>query len=543
MANRFTFLQLAQEFGGTRFGPFQGAEIRLGSDPAKNDITLPETLGVSPEHLKVLIQTDGSYIIAPIDRTAAVFVWRGGSRRSKQITAPMAVQSGDSFALVSQDGPRFFVQLIEKEEEARAKAEAAEGPGWKRPRGLTGSGLWTEIKRRGLATVLTSRTGHFINNTWTFIRTGQLFAPRYIVSGMLIASGWLFAGGAGCGALSFSRAKARTQQQLTTCRDQLGITEGAEAGPTVPGLTRKILVDREWQTTIEADKDLYKAYAEQLRVIFADPERYKWVYSNKGAAFARFKKALEGTGMPPNLVRVMAYAAALPGYGQDRDWSLVPNSDDEEVCGRGPLALTYAQGYRLGLSNLQLDALVDRQVASSNDLQAQEEALVGTATRIDAATNFDRDLIRSAGAQLQGGAECLYIDGADDRDDVRAVAAQISRQLGASVSRGVPREGEPHWIAARVVRLYAMDFRRGYDELDFDPKQAPSVAMSLQQIKKNRAQYAINQAAAVIARAVAVPCLATLDKEISGAPPSFMGELPNLGNCAIVKAFVEYDRL
>ncbi len=543
MAKSFTFLQLSQEFGGTRFGPFDGVEIRLGSDPSKSDITLPETLGVAPEHVKILIQTDGSYIVAPIDRTATVFFWRRGSARSKQISAPMAVQGGDGFSLVSAEGPRFYIQAVSSQAEAKEAAAESEGPGWNTPRGLTGSGLMSEIKRRGMATVLTSKVGHGINNAWTFVKTGQLFAPRYVVTGMLLASGWLFAGGAGCGALSFNRSKAQTQVQLTNCRDQLGVSGDSDAGPTVPGLTRKILIDREWQTTIEGDKDLYKAYAANLRVIFADPERYKWVYSQKGGAFARFKTALESQGMPPNLVRVMAYSAALPGFGQDRDWSLIADSDEAEVCGRGPLGLTYAQGYRLGLSNLQLDAMVDRQVASGNDIAAQAAALEGTATRIDAPTTFDQDLVRSAGAQLQGGVECLYVDGTDERDDLRALAQAISGRLGANVTKGLPREGESHWVAARVVRLYAMDFRRGYDELDFDPKYAPSVAMNLQTIKKNRSDYAINAAAATIARAVAVPCLATLDKEISNSPPSFLGELPNLGNCAIVKAFVEYDRL
>ncbi len=38
-------------------------------------------------------------------------------------------------------------------------------------------------------------------------------------------------------------------------------------------------------------------------------------------------------------------------------------------------------------------------------------------------------------------------------------------------------------------------------------------------------------------------CLATLDKEIQNNPPAFMQPLPNLGHCAIVKAFVEYDRI
>jgi hypothetical protein len=40
-------LELAPQFGGTRFGPFaQGAT--LGSDPARCHITLPAEMGVRP---------------------------------------------------------------------------------------------------------------------------------------------------------------------------------------------------------------------------------------------------------------------------------------------------------------------------------------------------------------------------------------------------------------------------------------------------------------------------------------------------------------
>ena len=545
MSKRSTFLQLSPEFGGVRFGPFEGAEIRLGSDESRNDITLPEALGVSGQHVRILIQSDGSYIVAPVERTASVFHWRAGSRRSKHITAPMAVAAGDSFSLVTPKGPLFTIQQVKGKKEVAEAAEESQGP--KIPNlnmgRLSGSGLAAEIKRRGMARVLTSTLGHYVNNTWTFVKTGQLFSPRYVVTGLIIASGWIMAGGASCTALSFNSSKGKTVQQLTNCRDQLGMTADDDSGPTVPGLTRKILVDREWQTTIEADKDLYTAYADQLTIIFADAKRYRWAYSNKGGAFARFKGALEDKGLPPNLVRVLAYASAMPGFGKDRDWSVVYDSDGDEVCGRGPLALTYAQGYRLGLSSLQLDAMVERTVASGTDLGAKVTALEGTATRIDVPPSLDRDLGRSAGAELQGGLECLYINGPDDRDSVANVASQMRYHLGASVSRGLPREGEAHWIAARLAKLYAMDFRRGYDELDFDPKYAPSMAMQLGNVKASRSKYAIDQAAATIARAVAIPCLATLDKEVGDAPPSFMGDLPNLGNCAIVKAFVEYDRL
>ena len=109
MAKTLHFLQLSNEFGGTKFGPFDTPEVRLGSDPGRNDITLPENLGVAPEHVKVLIQGDGSYIVAPVERSAAVFVWRGGARKPKELSSPIAVNAGDSFALVTPEGIRFFI--------------------------------------------------------------------------------------------------------------------------------------------------------------------------------------------------------------------------------------------------------------------------------------------------------------------------------------------------------------------------------------------------------------------------------------------------
>ncbi len=543
MAKTVTFLQLSQEFGGTRFGPFDTVEIRLGSDPSRNDITLPESLGVGPEHVKILKQQDGSFIVAPIDRTAAVFFWRSNSRKSKQISAPMAVQGGDGFSLVTPEGPRFYLMVEADPASIAEAAKESEGPDIGGMASGKGKGVLREIKRVGLAKVMTTNVGHFFQNAGRMIVTGQIFSPMYIVMGMTMASGWLFAGGASCTALSFNKSKGNYQSQLTNCKDQLGVSDDEEGSePTVAILTKRILINRDWQSSIENDKDLYQAYAQQLRMIFAAPDKYKWAYAKKSGSYAKFKAALEDTGMPEDLVRVMSYAAALPRQGGERDWSTVVNSDDDEACGRGPLALTYAQGYRLGLTNLQFDAMVDRHMATSNDLEEMTKALKSTASRIDAPTNFDQDLITSSNANLMGGMECMYIKGDDDRDDLKELASSIQRTLGASNNSGLPRESEAYWIAARVTKLYGMDFRLGYDELDLAQNLAPSMSMAQQGIKKGRATYAINQAAAVIARAVAVPCLATLDKETNGQP-SFMYELPNIPNCAIVKAFVDYDRL
>lgn len=542
MARTVTFLQLAPEFGGTRFGPFTGAEIRLGSDPSRNDITLPEALGVAPEHVKILAQTDGSFILAPVDRTASVWIRRSGTSRPRQVTTPVAVQAGDAFSLVTAEGVRFVLQMENDRAAAAAAARDAQGPGLADAGTRKAGGVFAEIKRVGFAKFFTTRIGHFLQNTWRFIATGQIFSPVYIVMGLMMLSGWVMASGAGISAVSLKRSRADVQEQLTNCRDQLGVTEDEGDDPTVAGLTRRILIDPTWSTTVDNDQEFYQAYAQALRIIFSDPSRYAWVYQRKGSDFDRFKSALESEGLPPNLVRVLAFAAARPGV--PREWDVVVDSDDQEVCGRGPLGLTYAQGQRLGLSQLQLDAFVDSATARSNDVERQAELLRATAARVDVPVRFDEASIRSAGAHLQGGGECLFVDGPDDRTDPKALARALNRALGSGASRGLPRESEQYWIAARLVKLYTLDFTRPVpDELSFDARQAPSTALTLAQVKDSRKQFAVRQAANLLARAVAVPCLATLDKEVRTAPPSFLWELPNLGSCAIVKAFVEYDQI
>jgi len=539
MARTVTFLQLAPEFGGTRFGPFTGVEIRLGSDPSRNDITLPEALGVAPEHVKILAQPDGSYILAPVDRTAAVWIRRAGTARPRQVTTPVAVQAGDAFSLVTAEGVRFELQV---EAQARAPGRDAQGAGLGASGSRVATGVLGEIRRVGLAKFFTTRIGHFLQTAWRFVATGQIFSPVYIVMGLTMLSGWILAGGTGFGMLSLKRSRADVQEQLTNCRDQLGVTEDEGEDPTVAGLTRRILVDPSWSTTVENDAELYQAYAQALRVIFSDPSRYAWVYRRKGSDFDRFKAALEAEGIPENLVRVLAFAAARPGV--QREWDLVVDSDDAEVCGRGPLGLTWAQAKRLGLEQVQLDAFVDSATARSNDTAKQAELLRATAARVDETIALDEASIRSAGAHLQGGGECLYVEGPDDRTDPRALARALDRALGAGVGRGLPRESEQYWIASRLVKLYTLDFTRpSPDELAFDARQAPSTAMTLAQVKDSRKQFAVRQAATVLARAVAIPCLATLDKEVRAAPPGFLWELPNLGSCAIVKAFVEYDQI
>jgi hypothetical protein len=46
-----------------------------------------------------------------------------------------------------------------------------------------------------------------------------------------------------------------------------------------------------------------------------------------------------------------------------------------------------------------------------------------------------------------------------------------------------------------------------------------------------------------MARAAAVPCIARFDQEQGSVPEWFLGKPPMLGSCAILKAYVEYNRL
>jgi len=538
-----TFLQLSQEFGGTRFGPFEQVEIRLGSDPEQSDITLPAELGVAPQHVKVLKQQDETFILAPVDRTAALFFFRSTGGKAKQVTAPLACKAGDSFALVTAEGPRFFLQ---SEKNPKAIAEAAkesEGPGWggiNKPNIKT-EGIVNEIKRRGFAAVFATKLGNMWMNAWRMIKTGQIFSPVYIVGGMLMLFGWLGVAGSGCAMLRLSSQRNTATKQLTQCRDQAGVNLDNPTGdPTAAQLTTKILVDPTWKDVINSDDALREAYVKELEIIYADANKYAWSYKQKGGPYAQFKSKLEGNGLPENLVRSLAFAA-MPDR-PDQSWVRVQDSEGNSVCGRGPLGMTYRMAANLGLTTLQPDALVEGQLAGSNDIDKQRERLDQTLRRANTEVEYRDDLIEHAGAGLQGGLQCLYIDGNDDRESLTELANAVAYKVGARGSR-LPGEGSNNWVASRLVMMYAHDFRYDFESVVFDSKRPPSVALSVAQVPEPTAKFAIRSAARVMARAAAIPCLARFDRDLTTVPEWFVKEPPLLGQCAILKAYVDYDVL
>jgi hypothetical protein len=539
MAKRLVFLQLAPEFGGTKFGPFAGAEIRLGSDPSRNDIVLPEALGVAMEHVRLVKQQDESFIIAPTERTASVFVWRADGRPGKQITAPVAVGAGDGFSVVTAEGPRFYI-VLELPKAAEAAAGGAKDGFGKSKGALTGKSMMKEIKRQGLTKVLTTGLGQSFQASWTFVKSGSIFKPRYIIAGLALASGWIFAGGTACSLAGLGYQHSQTNETLSECQGDLAAAGVTGDDDSLESMVERILDDKEWSETLASDKALRGMYVHRLKVIFANKDKYTWVYKRKENAFAQFRRRLESAGVPPGVVRVLAYAAALEGDNRNREWEYVLDSEGGETCGRGPLLLTWRQAHRLEFPDLQLDARLDARVAGQGNVEEMIKALQATSGE---ETVIDEGTINREGAEIQGGGVCIFVDGDDSRTEVNKMASQLAKELG-SKAPGLPEEDDDHWVVMRLLKLFAADFQRGFEDIHFDAGTDPSTTLdAASSITDTRKTYALEATADLMAKATAIPCLAFMDKSVQAPVEEIKQDFPTKTQCGLLWFLMEYNQL
>ncbi len=527
------YLQLSEEFGGTKFGPFAGAEVRLGSDPARNDIVLPETLGVLPEHVKIIKQSQDSYVVAPTERTAAVFIYRSDGRPPKQITTPIALGANDGFSLVTQEGPRFII--ICEMPKPKEKDDAKDSFNRAR-KGLSAGAFFEEIKRQGLAKVMTTQGGYLFRTAKTFIVSGAIFSPRNLIMMMMVGTGWLAAGAAGCATCAISGQMSKQSATLDEVQGDLEVCEGGKGGedPTVPDLTQQILKDREWGETLVDDDKLRKAYVEELKGAFSREKKYRWVWNKSKSA--DFRGTVNGLRkFPPEVTRVLAYAAAHQGYNADQtEFSLIKaNSDGKEVCARGPMAVTYNMARNLKLDYYVADALIESHIASGNDKEAKENALKATVGGDTSELVLEGEIVDQP--VIQGQLNCLFLDGEDNRNSAKAMSTALLKQVGPRGKR-LPGVNENYWVAARIMKFYASDWRYGYTDIDFS-SSTPSD--SLGDASGSQKDWVINQTASAMARAVAIPCMARLDKTVS-EPPDYMADAwPTLVQCGVLRLLIE----
>lgn len=188
-----TWLQLPPEMGGTRFGPFRGGIVQIGTDNGQCQIVLQKQMGIAPVHVTLAIQGPGSYLVQPVQRGFGLFLQRSGGGMAP-VSSAVQANAGDTLIVGTPAGPRFSISY----EEAQAvKSGSRPGAGSAKSgfMGRMGSELMRQQRARWIMRNPLYRQYYQLTHRY---RTGALSNPR-VLTGLLIGlSGVIFAGGTAC---------------------------------------------------------------------------------------------------------------------------------------------------------------------------------------------------------------------------------------------------------------------------------------------------------------------------------------------------------
>ena len=193
------FLDLAPQFGGTRFGPFsQGAT--LGSDPERCHITLPAEMGILPVH--AWIAPAGAGLTLQVSEVgAAVYLMDAG--QPSPVQGSRMVGPGDVLILGHPSGVAFTLQGTAQAPAAPRPQEPAARAGRRGP--PTAAAMGAEAKRQAGVAMMTTKTGaqagHFLHR----LQSGAYTNPRVIIAGILSIGGMLMMGCSGLVAIFLSQ--------------------------------------------------------------------------------------------------------------------------------------------------------------------------------------------------------------------------------------------------------------------------------------------------------------------------------------------------
>jgi hypothetical protein len=543
------YLQLTPAFGGTRFGPFEGVEVNLGSHP-DCDIVIPEAFGVAPNHVKVLRQEGMGLIITPVERTAAVFVWKGGARRPQQIATPVAVTHGDQFAMATPEGPRFTVQLDELPDEIKKQRNPLAG---KRP---TGAAMKKEAWRQVMFRVFATGPAQMVATWWQLFKSGSLFTPRYLFAFAGIAGGYVFGAVQAC-------SKGEVETELTAKAEELEdcelINEGAGDGSgdfSFNNYAGKVTGVDTIGIALQSDETLAALVKERAAIILSTPSRYDWLTnptkkSRQRSWYINFREKLKkADDLPRGSDRVMSFMAARPGI-TPKGWSVVKDSRGVPTCGRGPLGMTWRQAQNLGI-NAQLDALIEgspRGWETDEFVNKRLELLAGTArlAGVDEIPSLEGEFEADLAVVQQGIQTCLFVDGDDYRDskNIGRTVRELERRLKKD-AKYLPRATEGAAIPTRIAAVFAADvpgasFMSKKTRPDMRQGKLSQTATLLED---RGGQWMFEQTAEVLARAITLPCIAVLSMKTTGADESAVAEvfgspIPKPIDCIILRYTIQ----
>ena len=544
MEELVTYLRLAPEFGGTRFGPFETIEVRLGSDPDNCHIVLQPELGVQPDHVKLLRQGTNNLILAPSARTSTVFLWKRGANRSTQLVTPTAVTPGDSFSLVTPEGPRFIIELDELPEEVKAQRERAK-PKSGRAR-LSKETFAAEGKRQIWTRLLVLGPAQLAQRAWIYISSGAIFMPRNIILMGMLASGWVFGGVASCKRNKLTTDLKVTNQRVESCEEQLVVassmaTDSEDA--SFPQLAARIARSNKLGDTLESDDLLRKEVRRRSKNLFREvvksPKKYGWLMKGevrKARDFARWRERVMGLEKIDIETRSLLVFIGLDINGRvAKDFKKTMDSEGQEVCTRGPLRMTYRQAMSLGITP-QADGYVARNPDKyQENKEAREELLDGTIRAgggegLPEEENFESDVT----PVQQGVSACVHLRGEDDRRLLKDLIPMVRTHF-ADKAIAVPQGFESNSSVARIAKFYAadmsqVDYRLSEPGIDFADAQLGTVLDAWDA----KGQWVMKRTAETIAKAIVLPCIASLTGDPKAAEATFGDELPEPVPCLIL---------
>jgi hypothetical protein len=505
------YLTLSQEFGGTRFGPFEGLEVRLGTEGERCHIVLPEAFGVSREHCKLIRQGDGGLILAASERTAAVFVWKGDARRPTQIQAPTSVRSGDSFSLVSPEGAKFRIEVAQLPPEILAK---------RHPKGrrnnLTAEKFAQEGWRLFLARIWTLGPVALAARGWYMITSGAILQPRIIIPLVIASVGYIGTAGSSCAAIKFKTDAVKAEDSLSECEQRAGLSVGGGGGLASKGprdLVAMILGSTYLAAALQNQDELQQQVERQLSDVFASRVQYGWLFDDGGSASAewvRWRESVEKSeSFDPVTKALLPFASAVPKRTRE-EWNVQLDVRNRRTCMRGPARLTYRQARSFGLSSVQLDAYRGDDTLGFVDDDAGRFELIKM-TALGANEGLPDPAPQIEQAQLASGREfCLYGVGDDDRTGAAKVLKALERHLGIKAS-AVPETSQNEAGIARIVKFYAADVPGNVYEGNDTPRLDFRNGMAAPLKEEESKDSIVGRTAEVIARAVALPCIAALE--------------------------------
>ena len=508
------YLNLAPEFGGGRFGPFEGLEVRLGADRERCHVVLPESFGVARDHCKIMRQGDGGLILTASERTAAVFVWKGDARRPTQIQTPTAVRSGDSFALVSPEGAKFTVELASLPPDIIAKRNAEK----RGRRGLTGEKLAREGFRMALARLWAVGPVGIAMRGWYMVKSGTLWQPRIIITAVIAGFGYIAALAGSCSALKFKADAIAVEEDLDQCKQDAGFSKklassGIES-QNFAELAATITGSATLGHGLQNENGLRQKVEEKAKSIAGeDASAYDWMFRGGSSAASDWiawrERVAKDDGFDEVTKYVLPYAAAVRKR-TDTQWNNWLDVTGAKACLRGPARLSYRQAKSFGLAGAELDAFkAGDSTMLLNDDAARAQLLVATAT---SASELPPDPPPASElAQISTGQEtCVFASGDDEREKASDVLSALRKGLGTDAA-AVPESDNESAGLGRLLKLYAADAPDNHYAENPTPRLDFRNGLATPLKEDPAGEAIVGKAAEAIARSIVLPCMGTLN--------------------------------